>query len=264
MLDISPNASVHPSAQLADDVVVGAFTCIGPDVRIASGCTIENNVTLTGRTLLGPHTHVYPLAVVGASPSQASVPGECIIGPNNTIREHVTIHAGLDGQPATQIGQDNLIMVGTQIDSGAVIGNYGIFANSSVIEAGAVIADYVRISAFSVIGAGVCVGAYTFVASWADVNHDAPPFAMLQGSPYRVRGVNSHNLKRCGFDDDDIRAIKHAFRGLFGDPAGSEVDAEALDKLRAEGDLNEHVRQLIEAIGRSRTVAAATAGQRDG
>ena len=257
MAEVSPQASVHPSAQLADDVVVGAFTCIGPDVRIASGCTIENNVTITGRTLLGPNTHVYPLAVVGASPPQARAPGECIIGPNNTIREHVTIHAGAHDGPATQIGQDNLIMIATQIDFGGAIGNHGIFANCAVIEAGAVIEDYVRISAFSVIQADVRVGAYTFVASWTDVNHDAPPFAMLQGSPYRVRGVNSHNLKRCGFDDDDIRAIKHAFRGLFGDPAGSDVNAEALDKLRAEGDLNEHVRQLIEAVGRPRKAAAA-------
>ncbi len=263
MLDISPNASVHPSAQLADDVVVGAFTCIGPDVRIASGCVIENNVTVTGRTLLGPHTHVYPLAVVGASPPEAQTPGECIIGPRNTIREHVTIHAGLDGQPATQIGQDNLIMVATQIESGAAVGNHGIFANSAVIKAGAVVEDYVRLSAFSVIGASVRVGAYTFVASWADVNHDAPPFAMLQGSPYRVRGVNSHNLKRCGFDDDDIRAIKHAFRELFADPAASEADAEALAELGAQNDLNEHVRQLVETLNRFAAVPVAAGGRDD-
>ena len=263
MLDISPNASVHPSAQLADDVRVGAFTCIGPDVRIASGCVIENNVTVTGRTLLGPHTRVYPLAVVGASPPQASAPGECIVGPNNVIREHVTVHAGLDGLPATQIGQDNLIMVATQIESGAAIGNYGIFANSAVIKAGAVIEDYVRLSAFSVIGASVRVGAYTFVASWADVNHDAPPFAMLQGSPYRVRGVNSHNLKRCGFDDDDIRAIKHAFRELFADPAASEADPDALAELGARGDLNEHVKRLIEAVSRPAATAAAAEGRDD-
>ena len=83
-----------------------------------------------------------------------------------------------------------------------------------------------------------------------DVNHDAPPFAMLQGSPYRVRGVNSHNLKRCGFSDDDIRAIKHAFRELFADPAGNTVDVEALEKLRQRGDLGDNVRCLVEAVSR--------------
>ena len=254
MTEVSRQASVDPSAQLADDVVVGAFACIGPDVRVASGCVIENNVTLTGRTLIGPHTHVYPMAVVGASPPQAESPGECIIGPNNTIREHVTIHAGAHDGPPTQVGQDNLIMIATQIDSAAAIGNHGIFANCSVVEARAIIEDYVRISAFSVIHADVRVGAYTFVASWTDVNHDAPPYAMVQGSPYRVRGVNSHNLKRCGFDQADIRAIKHALRDLF-DPSGSEVDTEALDKLLGRDDLDDHVLGLVQAVARSASAA---------
>jgi len=247
MPEISERASVDPSAQLASDVVVGAFACIGPDVRIASGCVVENNVTITGRTLLGPHTHVYPLAVVGASPPQAEAPGECIIGPGNTIREHVTIHAGAHDGPPTQVGQDNLIMIAAQIDFGAAVGNHGIIANCAVIEAGAVIEDYVRISAFSVVHADVRVGAYTFVASWADIDHHAPPYAMLQGCPFRVRGVNSHNLKRCGFDEDDIRAIKHAFRDLF-DPHRGDVDTEALETLRQCDDLNPHVLRLVEAM----------------
>ena len=97
------------------------------------------------------------------------------------------------------------------------------------------------------------------MASWTDVHCDAPPYAILQGSPHRVRGVNSHNLKRCGFDEGDIRAIKHAFRDLF-DPAGSNVDPEALDKLRRRGDLNPHVRRLVDAVARPPAPAAVGAG----
>jgi len=95
------------------------------------------------------------------------------------------------------------------------------------------------------------------------VNHDAPPFAMLQGSPFRVRGVNSHNLKRCGFDADDIRAIKHALRDLFVDPAGSAVDPDALEKLRQRGDLSDNVRRLVEAVS-PRADAAAAGEDADG
>ena len=259
MAEISSQASVHPSAQLADDVVVGAFACIGPDVRIASGCVIENNVTLTGKTLLGPNTHVFPLAVVGALSPRADQGGECIIGPNNTIREHVTIHAGSEDGTPTQVGEDNLIMVATQIDSAAAVGNHGIIANCAVIEARAVIEDYVRVSAFSVIHDGVRVGAYTFVAGWADVDRDAPPYVMLQGSPFRIRGVNSHNLKRCGFDDDDIRAIKHALRDLF-DQSGSTVDTEALEALAVRADLNVHVRRMVDALARSAAAPGAGGG----
>ena len=245
---ISPHAIVDRSAELADDVVVGPFSYVGPDVRIAPACVLDNNVTVTGRTTLGSGTHLHPMTVVGAAPRSDRTPGRCVLGSRNAIREQVTIYAGDGEDEVTRIGDDNLIMIVVQIGPGARIGGQTILANCMLIEAGACLEDYVRASAFSAVQAGTTVGAYTFVGGYAVVDHDAPPFAMLHGCPYRIRGVNTHNLTRCGFAEDDIRALKDAFRELF-DPSGSRVDRRALERLVRERPANDHVCRLLASLG---------------
>ncbi|MDY6914265.1 MAG: hypothetical protein SVT52_07415 [Planctomycetota bacterium] len=245
MPDISPLAVVKPGAELAADVCVGPFSYIGPEVRIGAGCIIENNVTITGRTTLGDKNHVFPLTAIGASGGNGLGDGECVLGTANTIREHVTIYAGLE-RP-TSIGTDNLVMIHTEIGDGAVIGDHGIFDNCSHIGSSADVGDYVRTSGFAAICPGVTVGAYTFVTGYASVDRDAPPYAIVQGFPIRVRGVNSRNLKRCGFGEDDISRLKQAFRELFND-AENYVDQAALKRLLAEPNVNQCVRRLLESL----------------
>jgi len=246
MPEISRYAVVEKGAELADDVRVGPFSYVGPKVRIAPGCVIENNVSLTGKTVLGPKNHVFPMAIIGAPAHDApAAGGQCVLGEANDIREHVTIYAGVD-RP-TRIGRDNLIMIGCQIGPGAELGNHGIFANCTHVNAAAVIEDYVRTSAFPVVESGVRVGAYTFIAGYACIDRDAPPFAMLQGCPFRVRGVNTHNLQRCGFTDDDVARLKRIFRDLY-NSGGSDPDPEVLQRLASSRENNVHVRRLVEAL----------------
>lgn len=251
---ISPHAIVESSAELAADVQVGPFCYIGPKVRIYRGCVIENNVTIVGRTVLGENCHVFPMSLIGAPAGDEPVvaqfaarptDGETIIGPSNSIREHVTIYAGLL-QP-TRLGSDNLIMIDCHVGEGATIGNHCIFANCTHLDRGAIIEDYIRTSGFAVVAPGVRVGAYTFIAGFTGIDRDSPPFAMVQGHPYRVRGVNTHNLKRCGFGDDDIQSLKDAFREIFnGNDEG--YDEKVVHRLAAKTDLNPHVRRVIEAL----------------
>ena len=64
MPDVSPLAVVESGAQLADDVRVGPFSYVGPEVRLSAGCVLANNVTVTGRTSLGPRNVLFPMAVL--------------------------------------------------------------------------------------------------------------------------------------------------------------------------------------------------------
>jgi UDP-N-acetylglucosamine acyltransferase len=244
MPEISPNAAVEKTAQLADDVRVGHFACIGPEVRIGPGCIIDAGATIVGRTSLGAKCHVFPFAVIGADAGQAGN-GECIIGLANSIREHVTICAGA-GSP-TQIGDDNLIMIGCQIGPGAIIGDHCILTNCTQIEGLARIEDYVGTSAFTYVRAKARVGSYTYIAGYTGVEDHAPPYAIMQGFPARVRGVNSNKLRRCGFGEEDIRALKEAFRDLFNGVADAP-DPRVLRKLDADASLNPHVRRVVEAL----------------
>jgi len=239
---------VERGAKLAGDVRVGPFSYIGPRVRIGPGCVIENNVTVTGRTRLGQENRVFPMAVIGVSEAGPDGRAQCIIGQANTFREHVTVYAG--GEGPTRIGNDNLVMIGCQIGPGASVGGHGIFDNYTQIGRESRIEDYVRTSAFVSVDPGVTVGAYTFATAYAGIDRDAPPFAIVQGFPFRVRGANPQNLRRCGFGDDDICALKAAFRELF-DGSQSRPDEEALRRLASDRTANPHVRLLVEAVRRS-------------
>lgn len=246
MSNISPHAIVERSAKVAADAVIGPFSYIGPHVRIGPECVIGNNVTIVGRTTLGEKTRVFPMAVIGTS-ADGDASAECVLGKANTIREQVTIFGGTK-QP-TRIGQANLIMINCVVGAGAMLGDHGIIVNGTIIGAEAKIEDYLHTSAFAAIAPGVSVGAYTFVAGYADVDHDAPPFAFLQGNPFRVRGVNTEGLKRCGFGEDDIRSLKEAFREIFnGEGASANEDALA----RQAGSANTHVRRLVAVVQASR------------
>lgn len=245
MPNIARQAIIEPAAKLADDVQVGAFSYIGPDVELGSGCIVENHATIIGRTRMGEKNHVFPMAVVGAVGDEGQLPGELIIGDANSFREHVTVYTG--SERPTIIGADNLIMVDCQIDVGAVLGDRCILANCTLVGAGAELADYVQTSSYTEIEPGVRVGAYSFVMGYAGVCRDAPPYAMLQGFPFRVRGVNTPKLQRCGFDDDDISALKSAFRELF-NGSNEKPDPDVLLRLAESDRLNSHVRRLVEFL----------------
>jgi len=245
MPEIAPSSIIDPKARIADDVVIGPFCFIGPNVSVGPGCIIENNVTIVGNTTLGGQNHIFPMSVIGTTGEGDEEQGVCVIGNANSIREHVTIYAGNPDRPTT-IGRDNLIMIACQIGEEAQVGDHGIFANCTYLGPRSVIEDYVRISAFSFVDQSITVGAYSFTAGYTHVDTDAPPFAMLQGSPYRIRGANSHNLKACGFGEEDIRSIKRAFRDLYN--GTSELKMDVLGKMKSDKSLNPYVHSLVKAL----------------
>ncbi|HAU37066.1 MAG TPA: hypothetical protein DCX07_05045 [Phycisphaerales bacterium] len=247
MSEISEKAMIEKGARIAPDAKIGPFAYIGAEVSIGPGCVIENSATIVGHTKIGERTHVFPMAVVGA-PGEGDRPGKCIVGAACALREHVTVYAG--EERATKIGKNNLIMIGSQVGAGAVIDDHGIFANFTHVGVGAHVQEYVRTSGFSFVADAVTVGAYTFIAGFAEVDRNAPPFAMIQGSPYRVRGVNSENLHRCGFGEDDVRALKQAFRELF-NGGSTPADLEVARRLLADASVNPHVRRLAEFVQQS-------------
>ncbi len=248
MPEISRHAVIERSAELAEDVRVGPFAYIGPHVRIGAGCVIDSGATVTGQTTLGAKCRVFPMAVIGTGPGDGPE-GRCVLGQANHIREHVTLCGG--SERPTVLGDDNLVMIGCRIGPQAAVGSHCILSNYTQIDGGATIEDYVGTSAFAFVGPGATVGAYTYLVGFSGVEGDVPPYAMVQGFPCRIRGVNSENLRRCGFGDEDVRALKEAFRQLF-DENGTTVDAQALEHLAGRADLNGHVRRLVEVVRRQR------------
>ena len=66
---------VDPSAELADDVVVGPFCVIGPKVKIGAGTELISHVNILGNTQIGERNRIFPNASVGCEPQDKKYKG---------------------------------------------------------------------------------------------------------------------------------------------------------------------------------------------
>ena len=119
MAQIHEFSVVDPNAQLADDVVVGPFCVIGPNVKIGAGTVLKSHVNIHGDTVIGERNVIYPNASIGCDPQDKKYAGEptkLVIGDDNVIREHVTISIGtVQDEGITIVGNRNLFMANAHV-----------------------------------------------------------------------------------------------------------------------------------------------------
>jgi len=215
---IHPQAIVGSSAQLDDGVKVGPYAVIGENVKIGAGSVIEAGAQVIGYTQIGKNCRIFPYAVVGSIPQDLKYKGErsyLVIGDNNRIREFSTINPGTEKDSKTVLGNNNLFMAYSHIAHDCKIGDDNILANNATL------AGYVELGNKVVIGGLVAVhqfcrlGSFSIVGGCSKVVQDIPPYAMSDGHPAKVRGVNLVGLRRAKFNPEVINALKKAFKILF-------------------------------------------------
>lgn len=252
MPKISPHAVVDPSAEIADDVEVGPFCVIGPNVKIASGCRLLNSVTILGNTTLGKDNICFPNSVLGAIPQDKKFRGEMTrleIGNSNVFREAVTIHVGTDkGGGVTKIGDNNLLMVNAHVGHDAVVGSNCVLSNNVMLAGHVLVGDYVAMMGGVGVHHFVTIGDYAYIGGYARVHHDVPPYCKIDGSD-EIRGLNKKGLERSGVALEHIAALDKVYRTLFvGRRKPFSVAMAEYESMN--GDLNPHVRHLIEFLKR--------------
>jgi UDP-N-acetylglucosamine acyltransferase len=247
---IHPTAVIDPSARLAADVSVGAFTIIGANVEIGEGTQIGPHCSVHGPTRIGRNNRVIGHAAVGGEPQDKKFAGErteLVIGDNNLIREFVTINRGTSGGGGvTTIGDDNWLLAYTHVAHDCHVGSHCVFSNNTTLAGHVVVGDWVIISGFSGAHQFCRIGSHAFLGMGALTNGDVPPFTMVgTDSLGRPRGINSEGLKRRGFSPERIAAIKRAYRTLY--VAGLPL-AEAKQELADQARNSEDVRNMLEFI----------------
>ncbi|PPU99595.1 acyl-[acyl-carrier-protein]--UDP-N-acetylglucosamine O-acyltransferase [Xanthomonas populi] len=247
---IHPTAVIDPSATLADDVRVGAFSLIGADVDIGAGSEVGPHCSIHGPTRIGRNNRFIGHAAIGGEPQDKKYAGErteLVIGHGNVIREFVTINRGTGGGGGiTVVGNDNWMLAYTHVAHDCQVGNHCVFSNNTTLAGHVSVGDYVIISGFAGAHQFCRIGAHAFLGMGALTNGDVPPFTMVGSESLgRPRGVNSEGLKRRGFDAERIAAIKRAYRTLY--VAGLPL-AEAKLQLAEQAKSSEDVRGLLEFI----------------
>jgi UDP-N-acetylglucosamine acyltransferase len=215
---ISPQAYVHPDAQIGDQVVIEPFAFVDQNVRIGSRTWVGPHATILSGSNIGADCKIFPGAVIGAMPQDLKYDGESStaqVGDRTVIRECVTINRGTADRMITKVGSDCLLMAYTHLAHDVWVGNHVIIANSGNIAGHVTIEDWVIVEGMVGVQQFVTVGQHAFVAGGSLVRKNIPPFVKAAREPLSFIGVNSIGLRRRGFDNDRILRIEDIYRMLY-------------------------------------------------
>jgi UDP-N-acetylglucosamine acyltransferase len=250
MPKLSPHAVIDRNAQIAEDVEIGPFCVIGPEVKIDSGCRLLNNVTILGRTTIGKDNVFFPNSVIGAAPQDKKFKGgttELTIGNANVFREAATVHVGTEkGGGITRVGDNGLYMVNSHIGHDAQVGN-GVVISNNVMLAGHVLCEN-NVAIMGGVGVHhfVTLGESSYIGAYSRIHYDVPPFCKIDGADM-IRGLNKVGLRRSGYADSDIQALELAYRKLFNRKRPMSV---AMAEFDTQNGLNPYVKQMVEFLQR--------------
>jgi UDP-3-O-[3-hydroxymyristoyl] glucosamine N-acyltransferase len=212
---VSPQAYIHPQAQLAQGVTVYPFAFVGAravigagatlfpgvyvgeDCQVGAGATLYPNCVLMAGTVLGENVTIHAGAVLGSdgygyaqSPNgHVKVPqvGNVVIGRDVEIGANTAIdRAALE---STKVGDgtkiDNLVQIAHNVETGKhclIISQVGI-AGSTKLGNGVVLAGQSGLRDNITLGDGVQV------AAQSGVGQDLPPGFIAGGSPSMDAGT---------------------------------------------------------------------------
>ena len=246
---IDSHAIVSPRAELAADVAVGPFSVIGPEVRIGPGTVVGPHVVINGPTTIGAGNRIHQFASLGDAPQDKKYGGEPTrleIGDRNVFRESCTVNRGTThDKGVTRVGDDNLFMAYSHVAHDCVVGSNTVFANCVSLGGHVEIGDWVILGGLSAVHQYCMIGAHAFLAGGAIVTRDVPPYVMVAGNPGVPHAVNSEGLKRRGFTEDQIRAIREAYRLVY------RCDlklSEALERLEPPAAERPELRLFVDFI----------------
>jgi UDP-N-acetylglucosamine acyltransferase len=236
---------VDPSAELADDVVIGPFVYVEAKVSLGEGCRLDSHATIKAFTSLGKRNYVGQGTVLGGDPQDRKYKGEPTylrIGDDNVFREYVTIHRATGEGRATIIGNDNYVMAYTHMGHNVVFGNHITVANSVNVAGHVTVEDHVVIGGMTGLHQFVRVGKVAMVGGMSRVSKDAPPFMLTEGDN-DVLDINAVGLRRFGITSDARMALHKACKLLFKSQLGVR---NAIDIVKREVHMTTEIRYLLD------------------
>ena len=234
MSRIHASALVDATARLADDVEIGPWCIVGPNVELLSGVRLISHAVVQQDTIVGARTVIHPFAVIGGDPQHNGYKGEPVrleIGADNLIREHCSFNRGTpQGAGVTRVGSNGLFMTGAHVGHDCIVGDNVVMANNATLGGHARIGDRVFLGGLCAVHQNGRVGQGAMVGGLAAVTRDVIPYGSAWGNHARLHGLNLVGLKRKGYGKDQIRRLLAAFRDLF---EGEGVFSERLDRVEA-------------------------------
>jgi len=227
---IHSTAIVDPTAKIRDDVAIGPYAVIGADVVVGEKSTIESHAVIEPNVTIGASNFIGHAAIIGTAPQDLSFSSDrktyVVIGTDNVIREHCTIHRGSAEGSVTKIGDKNFFMAGAHVGHNCEIGNNVIIANNCLLGGHVSIDDGAFLGGGCVFHQHICVGRFAITQGGSGFSTSIPPFVIAAEVNY-VFGLNVVGLRRAGFSAKDRDEIKAAFKLVYA--SGLNI-AQAIEK----------------------------------
>ena len=245
---IHKTALVNSKAKISNNVQIGPYSVIGPNVEIGEDTIVQSHVNITGNTKIGSNNKIYPFASIGNDPQDLKYKGEKTkleIGNNNKIREYVTINPGTNGGGGlTKVGNNCLFMVSAHIAHDCYVGNNVILANNVPLGGHAYIDDYAIIGGNSAVQQFTRVGKSSMIGGMCGVVRDIIPYGIAHGNRSVLQGLNLIGLRRKNISNKEIMVLSDAYKEIF----KNENLTENLNNLSKEFKNNQLVKEVIEFI----------------
>ena len=245
---IHKTAIVDVKAKISDNVKIGPYCFIGPEVEISANSVLHSHVNIVGNTKIGKNNQIYPFSSIGTPPQDLKYKGEknsLIIGNNNKFREYVNINPGTEqGGGVTTVGDNNLFMVYCHVAHDCSISNNIVLANNVQvgghvsIQNNAIVGGSCAIHQFSRIGESAMVGGMTGVLS------DVIPFGLSMGNRNNLMGLNLIGLRRSKVSNENIKKIQLAYEIIFKTPNFREN----IEGINSDLKNNEFVKKILNFI----------------
>jgi UDP-N-acetylglucosamine acyltransferase len=249
---VHSTAIIDARAKLAANVTVGPYTVIDGDVEVGEGTTIGAHNVITGHTTIGRDNRIFHFCSIGEANQDKKYKGEptrLAIGDRNTIREYCSLNRGTaQDRGVTTIGNDNWLMAYCHVAHDCLVGDNTVFANHATLAGHVDIGDWSILGGFVGVHQFVKVGAHVMAGIASVVTQDVPPFVTIAGNPTKPFGVNAEGLKRRGFTQESIAALKRAYKTLY--KSGLSL-ADAKVELGRQASEAPEVRALVDFLAGS-------------
>jgi UDP-N-acetylglucosamine acyltransferase len=243
---------VSQKTELGDGNAIGPFVIVEDNVVLGNNNRIDGHSVIKSGSRIGNDNRFHEHVVFGGAPQDASFDESAdtfaVLGDGNVLREYFTAHRATTKEEGyTTIGNHNYFMASTHVAHDCHLGDHITFATQAAIGGHVHIDDRAFVSGGVMVHQFAKIGAYAMLGGNSKITQDCLPFMITDGVPGRVRGLNLVGLKRAGYARDDIRALKEAYRILFGARRPLE---DILTEL--EQHPSSHVQHLAEFIRNSK------------
>lgn len=195
--------SIHPTAQIGKNVVLGDNNHIGAFAVLEGTMTLGNGNWISTGVVLGAPPEVRSL--IDDSTRALPDASGLLIGDNNVFREYAQIHQGWKTQ--TRIGSDCYLMNQIYIAHDCLVGNNVTMASSALLAGHVTVADGANLGMGASVHQGLTVGPGAMVGMGTVVVKSVPLFSKFFGNPGRIRGVNTVGMQRMGISEESIEKV---------------------------------------------------------